>query len=62
MFALTFFKNSSFSIDINHLVSYKFGILRTQSLYQVLGIDVKDMHKMEASWAPLLPPLFDIFP
>jgi hypothetical protein len=62
MFAVTFFKNSTFSIDINNLVPYKFGILTTQSLYQVLGIDVKDMHKVEASWVPLSPPLFDLFP
>ncbi len=41
---------------------YKFGILITQSLYQMLGIDVKDMHKVEANWAPLSPPLFDLFP
>jgi hypothetical protein len=62
MFALTFFFNSTFSIDINNLVPYKFGILTTQFLYQVLGIDVKDMRKVEASWAPLLPPLFYLFP
>jgi hypothetical protein len=62
MFALTFFKNSTFPIDINNLVAYKFGILTTQSLYQVLGIDVKDMRKVEASWVPLSPPLFDLFP